>query len=1177
MGTNWTDDQKKAIKARGAQTLVAAAAGSGKTAVLTERVKNILCDTENTCSVSEILVVTFTKAAASEMRERIAAALKDELKKTGSPYIRKQLLLLPTADICTIDSFCAKTVKENFHLADISADYSILDEAEEKTLLTDSAESVIEALYEENDESFKSLNRLFLTERDDSALSDILVSVYKYSRSFADPFSWLDEIALYFDPSVNASDTNWAKIITDYIKLMCDYNLKTIKRAIFLMEKEGNFNPEYISSFVLTAGNVERIKNLCCACKWDELVNSIKVSPVMPHNFRNTKADSNIKEFAKNAIDNCSDDFEKLWELTLPDSAEHKCDAQLLYPVVKKMCEAVKTLTLLTLEKKAELNKYSFDDILHKCINILVTFKDGKYQKTQLGESLSSKYKEILIDEYQDTNRAQNIIFEAISRNKTNFYCVGDIKQSIYRFRLASPELFSEMKKELPLYDGTVNASQINLKSNFRSREGITKAVNFVFSRLMSESAGSVDYNETEYLNYGANYNKTDEPDVELHFINATELTLQQGKEYEAKKIASYIRETVEKQAPVFDKKTKSYRPAEYGDFCVLLRSKKDLSTVYKKALNALDIPVVCEGAEKVEQKKEVSVFISLIKTVNNPLSDVSLASVLMSPLFGFTPDELSQIRMVDKSRDLYFCLTKYAQSNEKASKFLAKLSLYRNISSTYRIYDFVKFIAEDTAICNIYQAAKNGSGRQAAIKSVIEYARKFTDDGRNGLSSFVRYLDRVCENEALKCNSEVNLNVSGVKIMTIHKSKGLEFPYVILANTMNKFNTEELKKKMMVSRETGIGLKIRDDEKFTNYHSLSSAACKKSMLNSDLSEELRVLYVALTRPREKLVVFCTNTVKKLCTTLSNVLLMPDIFTKPFDPHYILKCNSMGTWLLSVFILHPDCERLREIFGCNTVLCPDSDFKIKLVCEEYEETDEETETAKKPLMPVDYELLRIISQKSDYTYPYDALCTVLAKRTASSAEKKNNSREYFAQSEPKFISGKLTGALRGTAVHKFLEICDFKSASESVECELSRLLSEELITPEEAQVLDVEAVRCFFNSNVGKRILNADKVYKEYKFSVLRSVKEFYPEIEDDCSGETIVAEGKLDCAFTENGNAVIIDYKTDNITDENTLFEMYKGQLEIYKSAFSECVGVNVSEVYIYSFKLKKFIKVDV
>ncbi len=1177
MSTQWTKDQQNAINARGAQVLVAAAAGSGKTAVLTERVKNILCDTENTCSVSEILVVTFTRAAASEMRERIAAALKDELKRSGNPYIRKQLLLLPTADICTIDSFCAKLVKENFHLAGISADYSILDDAEEKELLAESAETVIEALYEENDEAFKMMNSLFLRERDDSKLSDILLSLYKFSRSYPDPFLWLDEIASYFDPSINAADTCWAKIITEYIKLMCDYHINTLSRAVFLMECDGNFNPNYISAFNTTIENLKAIKEACEKYNWDEFVKLINSSPVLKYSVKQPKADERIKSFAKNTLTNCNKDFEKLWGYTLPDSAEHIKDTELLYPVVKKMCEAVKSLTVLTDEKKSELNKYGFNDILHKCINILVSFNGENFEKTELADSLSRKYKEILIDEYQDTNRAQNIIFEAISRNKTNFYCVGDIKQSIYRFRLASPELFSSMRKELPLYDGSKKASQITLKSNFRSREGITKAVNFVFSRLMSDCAGEVDYNENEYLNYGAKYEKNEEPDVELHFINALSLSASQGKEYEAKKIASYIRETVLSKTLVFDKTAKTYRPVGYGDFCILLRSVENKSVIYKNALNALEIPVVCESDEKVDSKKEVSVFISLIKTVNNPLIDVPLASVLMSPLFGFTPDELSQMRMIDKKRDLYYCLNKYAENNEKASHFLDKLSIYRNVSSSYPIYDFVKFIAEDTAIGDIYLAAKNGSGRKEAVKSVVEIARKFTDDGRSGLSSFVRYLDSVSDNGELKSSTGVNSCVSGVKIMSIHKSKGLEFPYVILADTCKGFNKSDSYGSMTVSRETGIGLKIRDDEKFTSYNTLSSAACKNAIISSEISEELRVLYVALTRPREKLVVFFTNTTKTMLTSLSDILMLPDAFSKPLNPYYVLNTSSMGEWLLSVFMMHPDCVELRKILGHSTLLCPESDFRLKFVAEDYEENEDESEEIEEEIAPVDFELLREIKEKSEYSYPYDALFGVMAKRTASSAEKKSNSREYFAQSKPKFVSGKLTGALRGTAVHKFLEICDFKEASVSVENELSRLLSEELITPEEAQALDADAVRCFFGSDIGKRLLKSEKPYKEYKFSVLRSVKDFYPDIPDEYGDEKIVAEGKLDCAFTENGNAVIIDYKTDNITDENTLVEMYKGQLEIYKSAFSECIGVEVTEVYLYSFKLKKFIKVDI
>lgn len=1178
MSRVWTENQKKAIEARGSEILVSAAAGSGKTAVLTERVKNILADTENRTSVSELLVVTFTKAAAGEMKDRISAALKAEISKSKDPtYIKRQISLLPTADICTIDSFCAKTVREHFHSAGTSPDFKILDENDNTVLMNETAGEVISQLYEKGGSDFETLNTMFLTDRDDSRLSSVIISLYKFSRSYPSPEKWLSELNEWFSPKKSVDETPWTGIIFDYAKLMCDYYIGLFNNAVFYMNEAGGFNSDCISVFEGTADNLSEIYINAKKGDWDGFVKRLYDSPVIPYKFMMKNVDEDVKSYIKYVYSSCKKGIEDLQGKTLPSSAEHSADIENLYPAVSVLVGAVNMFSEILLEKKTALDTFSFDDILHKCINLLVEFNDESYEKTAVADELSKIYSEILIDEYQDTNEAQNIIFESISRQKSNFYCVGDVKQSIYRFRLASPELFMKMRRELPDYNGDKVPSQITLEKNFRSRKGITDAVNYTFSKLMSRDVGDISYDKREYLYCGANYeNELQLTETELHLLDVRRLKVSDAAVLEAEHIAEYIKKTVCSGATVRD--GAGCRPVTYNDFCVLMRSTKNRSALYSETFNKLGIPTsfVSDGA--IGFSKETELLISVIKTVANPLLDIHLTAFLMSPLCGFTADELSEIRLIDKNADLFLNLAKYAKSNSKAELVLKKLALYRNISVAYPVSDFVKFIIDDTSIGSVYLSTENGEERVSNIAAVKKAAKAFTDSGRRGLSAFIRYLDNMVENGSLKNDTGALLLESSVKIMSIHKSKGLEFPYVIIADCGKKFNLSDSRDILTVSRETGIGLKIRNDEQFTQYNTLSSVATEKAIIKGEISEELRVLYVAMTRAKEHLIFSCPLYFDTVLERVHFSCISAD--STAIHPFSVLSASSICEWLLYVFALHPDCGELRELAGVKAGFEEKtSEFNLIFEYEDLrgrESDEEKAPEATEKALP-DKAIIDEIIKRTSFKYPYDELSGVLAKRTASSYEAETGKREFFASAKPKLACEKLSGAEKGTAVHKFLELSDFSVASKDVDAEVTRLVAEKLLTTEDADVLDRAAVNAFFDSPVGKRLLNSDRVVKEYEFSVLRKACEIYEGLSENSKNERIVVEGKLDCAFFEPDGAILIDYKTDNISDESVLISAYRQQLMIYKDALQECEDVKVKEIYIYSFKLKKFIELKV
>ncbi len=1174
MSNKWTVPQQNAIDARGMQILVSAAAGSGKTSVLTERVKNILADAENPCSVSELLVVTFTRAAATEMRDRIYTALHETAldDSARADYLLRQMTLLPTADICTIDSFCAKVVKDNFAAADVDVDFAVMDERDVSEITAKALDIVVDALYEENSPEFNTLNTMFLSERDDKALGEIITTLYKYSRSYPNPCLWLDDVREEFNAEKHPAQTSWANVLFKYVSMFSDFHYKRLMRCVSFMEDAGNFSNDYILRFTSTAQNLDNLRQAAVDKNWDGMVSVIREGVINKVPARNYKVDEGVKKLTQEAFDELEKDFESLAKHTLPLSVEHKDDCNVLYPVVGKLCEAVKMLTCEMDRLKKENNSYSFDDVLHKCIDLLVKFDGNKWRRTPLAESMRNKYREILIDEYQDTNDAQNIIFEALSRDKQNLYVVGDVKQSIYRFRLASPELFMGLRRDLPEYDGGIHPSQITLDSNFRSRRGIDESVNYIFKSLMSLDVGEIDYNDREALTFGASwYPEKNTPDMEIICLDCEGLKSKQSTMAEAECVASYIKHVLDSGVTITTKTGE--RPIKSSDICVLLRSLKDKVDYYVQALKEQGISSNALVDGDTSDSKEIRVLVSLIKAINNPLMDIPLIAVMLSPVFGFTVDELSQIRLVNTRAELFVCLQKYAEDHEKAREFLKKLELYRNIAASYPVDEFVEFVLNDTAFEAIYSSADGGERRVNNIKGFLRLSQGFTASGRKGLGAFVRYVDNAVENGNLTGGN--NSGADGVQFMSIHKSKGLEFPYVIIADCSKGFNKRDSYNSLTLARETGIGLKIRDDDRFTKYHTVSSAATEKAILFGSASEELRVLYVAMTRAKEHLTFICSISGKQLPKRIKlNNSLSLDASGK-LHPYGVFKANSISEWVLTAFARHRNCEIIRDIaefnterfngdsFGVDVSYLTEGDYAFNRVLPETEEN----------ILP-DTALLAELNSKLSYEYPFDCQ-GLLAKRTASSTEVHEGKREYFANTKPDFLKKSFSGADRGTAIHKFLELCDFAKAGESVSAEKERLYSEGMLNDKEYSVLDDASLEHFFKSNIGARLLSSELVLKEYEFAFLMKAGELYPHSPRNVSDEEIVVQGKADCAFLENNRLVLVDYKSDNVTDVEAFKARYKPQLDIYSRALTECTGYEVAERYLYSFKLNEFIEV--
>lgn len=1163
----FTKEQQNAIDARSGTLFVSAAAGSGKTAVLTERVVRLLSDESEPITPSELLIVTFTRSAASEMREKIAKALRRKIAETGNKRLKKQLMLLPFADICTIDAFCAKLVKENFHLADVNASFNTLSKNELKVFYDSAVNKVLDELYDTKSEDIKKNADLFAEEKGDGILSKRIIDLYEYSQSYPFPKKWLHSLKEMYNPDIKIEDSSWGKTIIEYIAESLEYAAHMSKKAIDITLQDEYLTDSYLSAMQSDLSQINEYIEIAKTGDYSTLINAIKGFGKQKLKSKTKNADESLRSAAQGMRKAAIENIEKLQRNGFPEEYEHKEDINAVKSAIDFLVYAVYRFDEELDELKKSENTYSFSDILHKSILLLINEEN---ERTPLSISLSKKYKEILIDEYQDTNEAQDMLFKAISNNGENLFFVGDVKQSIYSFRLAMPEMFLRKKENLPLFDGVNYPSQIMLDKNFRSRKEICEYVNHIFSRIMTKQAGELNYGEGERLVPAAEYPETNGDKAELIILNMPDKTkAADERELEAQYVADYIEKTV-KSGFLITEKGKT-RPVCYGDFCVLLRTVKSISYLYYNALRERNIPVSAISDSNFFSTREIGFIHSLLRVIDNPLLDVPLAAVLMFPVFGFTATELACVRMANREEPLYSGLMELAnRGDKKAEHFLDALSRFRAHSSTLSVDEFLFYLYDETSIWSVISAMEQTEERRRNLLTLLSFASDYTSRKESTLGGFIRFLNKVSKSgESIEASAEAALSDTEVKIMSIHKSKGLEFPIVILANCSKEFNSNYKKETLLIDRKAGIGLIRREIETLSKYPTIPILAARINIEKKERAEELRLLYVAMTRAKEKLVMVCTKGENSDFSFTDKMLNEKgDIY-----PFSIIKSTSYYNWIISSIINHPDASVLRESSIYDYPVNLKSDFKLTVKMDTpvekvvMEEDQVITEKADESLTD---DILRRIS----YIYPFIGLKGVSSKRTASSLDDNMEKLRYFAQKKPSFLFSEPNAAERGTAVHKFLELCDIKQAAKDIKSEADRLLKNESITEDEYKMIDFKKIEVLFNSTLGKRLISSEKVFREYKFSVFRKAGEIYKELDESLFDEQIVVEGIIDCAFYDNDNKLIlIDYKTDKVDDINTLEKRYENQLEAYKKALYECEGKAVDEAYIYSLYLSEFI----
>lgn len=1157
----WTDSQKNAIDSRDGTVLVAAAAGSGKTAVLVQRALERITDPNNQTGADRMLIVTFTRAAAAEMKGRLKKGIAEMLENDPNNYeLRRQSLRISQAHIGTVDSFCSDIVREFFHLLDIALDFKIMSDKQQSELINEALSEAIQNGFESGD--INELADAFTGAKSDSKLSEIVLSLYKHIQSYPFPEKWLSEkVELY----LNGDPTPWMDVILEYIKETlkhCEMVCATAYREA--VEYGGPLGEVFRKVFEADLEIIARLKKLAVNGDWDGLSRGLfKIDWLKQGSIKKDLQD-NFSDQMKATRENVKKKVNSL-EKYAAKTEEECCDEiRAAAPIVKSLAELTMDFSRRYNEKKRARGFLDYSDLEHYTIKLFVD-ENGKPTPTAI--EVSHRFDEIMIDEFQDTNEVQETIFRSISKNGENLFMVGDVKQSIYGFRSAKPEIFINRRASYQKYDPDLNnyPAYITLDRNFRSRKTVTDSVNFVFSQLMSKRTGGIDYTGEERLTFAAkDYADSDDCETELVFLSRESGV--PAEEAEAKWIAKRIKQMI---ASGFEVKTKGgVRPAEPGDFCILLRSANKYAHDYAKELSRQGVPARTTVTGGFFAAAEINTMLSLMQVIDNPSQDIPLLAVLMCPIYGFTADDVARLRVDSRRASVYVSLTIAAKTDPRCAEVVKEIGKYRDLAATMPADEFLTYIYGKTGFTDMVAAMPDGEDRVENLRLLQTYAREYESSGYHGISGFVRFLDRLKSNDTdLQAGEASPENTNTVSVMSIHKSKGLEFPVCIVAGCGRDFMSDS-RSDVLLQSQLGIGVKLKNREYAATFSTMAREAIGLECDRSSASEELRVLYVAMTRAKEKLIMIgsSSNMDRLLRNTTMNI-------SDEGISHYVVReGKNIMEWMMLCAMRHPDGGELRKAADCDsTVIFRSEDYTpwniqlCKYNPEDYSDEEVHSEEAALP----DNELYERLVEETAYRYPYTGAVGVPAKVAASKLAAEQGANRKITLSRPAWMGEKgMTPAERGTALHEFMQFADFNAALNSPQEELDRLVEQAYLTPEQAEAVDLNRVRAFVNSELGRRVLAADFTEREKRFTAEIPARLARPEAAD---GEKIILQGAVDCIFAENGRLNIIDFKTDRVKTMDELWERYEPQLKLYAAAMKEVTGLPVGEMLLYSTHLSE------
>lgn len=1159
MAFNPTSAQSSAIKADGC-VLVSAAAGSGKTAVLVERVIRKLTDKKNPVFADRLLIVTFTNAAAAEMLSRIESRLYEETQKNpDDELLARQRYLIKSADICTIDSFCIKLVRDNFSLLGIEPDFKVTDDSQLLGIRREVLDSLVGGYIQEGKDDFKRLLELSNCRFGEGELINLIDEIYSAAKKSPFMKGFISSLGTPYKAPFDREHI-WYK----YAFSAAEERIKSLKKKAERLAEEALFSEnadkaaEYSQAVASVIYEIELAVN---SGEWDSVWGAVRSAALGKVPNKSTDTMKSLKEQIVRDIESIKAFFS--CELSaVQDELQSSVGA------VSLLSDLVNAYDERLFERLKQENRFSFDDIEQMAFTLLCTEdENGKIIKTEQADEMISRYDEVLVDEFQDVNDLQDALFDVLSDNGKRLFIVGDVKQSIYGFRGSNPDNFLNKKNAYEDYNeaATGKKQKIILSDNFRSRKGICESVNFFFENLMRREVGNLIYSSDEHLNYGASFPENLSTDTDLLVIDKVDDESGDSiMQSEAVAIANYIKNTVE-NGVLITEKDGTQRRVQYGDFCILLAALKEKSGIIADELSKYMIPVKVNDGDYFAST-EVVTALALIHIIDNPQSDVDLLKVLMSPVYNFTAEELAQIKIGRKDLTLFGALSAYADKNEKARRFVEEISNLRRMSTMLPLDKFVSYVFDKTDMINIFSALPGGEARAQNLMTLLTLASDYTGGMSGSIYGFLRYIASLPES-AVKPAA-----VSGdgsVKIMSIHRSKGLQFPICIIAGLSNKINKSDAVAPTVYSKEYGIGFKYYCksilDKKENLGHRVLNAVSKKEIAR----ERLRLLYVALTRAEEKLCFVCSlNNAQR---SLLRAAEASSRGTESISADYIINAANSAEYILAAAIIHPDADILRRTAEVK-IKTIETDSHIAVSFIDAAKQASNYETVEDTAVP-DTKLKEKIEQNISYDYPYAALAGIPAKISVSELANRAESEHFAMTDRPSFMQKDgLSAAGRGTATHKIMQFIKFDK-SPDVEREIGRLLSEKRITENEALAADRGAIKRFFESRIYKRICASTDVRREMRFLTELPVSMYQNENSD--SDDKFIVQGAVDLCFLEPDGVVVLDFKTDSVDDTDELKKRYKDQLSVYASACEKIFESPVKEKIIYSFKLSDYISV--
>lgn len=1211
MGVKWTKEQQKVIELRNRNILVSAAAGSGKTAVLVERIIQMLTDEEHPMDVDRLLIVTFTEAAASEMKERIRSAIETALEvNPGNAHLQRQSTLIHSAQITTIHSFCLSVIREHFHLIDMDPGFRIAEEGELRLLKQDVLSELLEECYVNQEERFMELVEKLGSGKNDKKLEGMILQLYEYSRSYPQPQKWLEhcvnqyaECETYLKQEGTGEEPVFLRRALDWAQKYIEDLVELADQCIRICEEpDGPYmyapmleEDRIILDKLAGAADFEELYERLSDIKWkalsrkkDESVDSEKRTQVQ--DIRKQIKDL-IGELGKTYF------YETPAELLL-DMANAKGTMEIL-------AELVNRFAIMFADQKQRKHLIDYNDMEQFALQILTEEKEGELIPSQTAREYQEQFYEVMIDEYQDSNLIQEAILTSVStvsREKYNIFMVGDVKQSIYRFRLSRPELFMEKYDSYSSEDSEMQ--KIDLHKNFRSRPEVLDGVNYIFRQIMRRDLGGIVYDEQAALYPGAEFEPVIGADgksayeMELLLVDAqktgNEFELSDNnKQLEVRVIAKRIKELL-RTAKVTDKASGQLRPAEYRDIVILMRSVKGWADVVSSILAEEGIPAYIGSTEGYFGTYEISVLLDYLQLLDNQRQDLPLAAVLASPFVGLNPQQLAEIRLAAKEGFFYKAAEGLAQrageEEEKEEKdslayklraFYLQLTHFREMVPYTAIHELLQKIIEETGFSLYVAAMPGGERRIANVEMLVEKAAAFEGTSYKGLFNFIRYIEQLQKydvdyGEANIADEQENT----VRIMSIHKSKGLEFPIVFVAGMGKKFNTTDITGSVIIHPEWGVGLDAVDLQRRTKIPTFLKKTIQQEIKLENLGEELRVLYVALTRAKEKLILVGCPSQKQLKEVSEDGMLCQKAVRRADGevlPFYtLIGANSYLHWVVPA-LMGEDAPVHCRIIGRTEM-------------EEEEEIEQRSELLARDVLEhwatgtvYDAKLREHLEVQSQYHYPYAEEQKLKLKFTVSELKKRAYLQEESGETVyeepevvpliPQFLQEEevLTGASRGSAYHKLLELLNYELSYDenSLTAMMEELQKERKLSDEMVQSIRKADILRFLNSDSGRRMQAAAKrkqLSKEQPFVLGIDAKEIYPDIKGD---ERILVQGIIDVYFEEDGELVVLDYKTDNVRSAKELRDRYHAQLDYYAQALEQLLQKKVKEKIIYSFTL--------